>query len=207
MVRKFDEFFTGGKTFGNEGSMELSTQIEEGFSKLTESQTQSFELMGGMFQAMRHMYEIVMDSAEREKRFEAQIKQLISDIATVKDATTDALSLAKDAKLTHYVGKTSEFIESALEKAKDVPYDEVRKAVYRATGNQQDAYNVLYGKLYEQVGISVRDEGKKAVKKTDKLTDSTGVYVKASKTYYNSVFLAGYKAELYLIAQEMIQNK
>lgn len=206
MVRKFDEFFTGGNGFGSEGTTELAVRIEEGFTQLSDSQKQSFELMGGMFQAMRHMYEIVVDSAEREKRFEAQIKQLISDIATVKDSTTDALTLVKDAKQTHYVGKGVEVLEQAMVAAKDATYDEVRELVNTATKRQPEGYREFYGKIRELTDFAVWRHDKTSIKKADGLVDANGKYARGAASWINTLFLNGHKDVMYVVAKEMINR-
>lgn len=206
MVRKFDEFFTGGKVFKEESTTELAVKIEEGFAQLTDSHSQTFELVGGMFQAMRHMYELAVESTEREKRFEAQIKQMISDIATVKDATTDALAIVKDAKQTHYVGKGVEVLEQALIVAKESTFDEVRDLVNTATKRQPEGYREFYGKVRELTDFAVWRHDKKSIKKSDGLVDANGKYSRGAASWINTLFLNGYKDVMYVVAKEMINR-
>lgn len=202
MARKFDEFFTGGKRFGNEGTSELTAKIEEGFAQLSDSQTQTFELVGGLFQAMRHMYEIVTESTEREKRFEAQIKQLISDIATVKDTTTDALSLVKDAKQTHYVGKGVELLDKAVETVQSETNEEIRRMIVRSARRYPKGagFNILYAKLKDV------SNGEKDVFAIGETNISDGQLEKygtkgRGKSFLNTVFANGWQYELAVIAK------
>lgn len=206
MVRKFDEFFVGNANGFGAGNADLTTKVEEGFAQVAVAQQQTYEVMGGMFSAMRQMYDYVVESAEREKRFEAQIKQLISDIATVKDATTDALALAEDAKQTHYVGKGVEVLEHAMSAAKDSTYDEVRELINTATRRQPEGYREFYGKVRELTDFPVWRHDKVSIKKSDGLVDANGKYSRGAVSWINTLFLNGHKDVMYVVAKEMINR-
>jgi len=207
MVRKFEDFFVGNAIgLGAGGNDDLAIKLDEGFAQVTAAQQQTYEIVGGMFSAMRQMYDYVLESAEREKRFEAQIKQLISDIATVKDATNDALTLVKDAKQTHYVGKGVEVLEQAMDAAKDATFEEVRELVNTATKRQPEGYREFFGKIRELTGFAVWRHEKCSVKKKDGLVDANGKYSRGAVSWINTLFLNGYKDVMYVVAKEMINR-
>lgn len=201
MVRKFEEFF-GAK----QQDAEVLSVINERFDLSDRTQYMMMQIMEGLYDALKEAYAYVAESNEYIKRVEAQLVEVQSVVETVSEQTQDILAMTQEEREKHFVGKESEFLDAALELAKEVTYDEVRKLVYRATGNQQDGYNTLYGKLFAQTGYDVYADGKKRVKKSDNLVDANGQYVSISKTRYNAVFLARYKAELYLLAKEMLKG-
>lgn len=193
MVRQFDEFF---KVKHEETG--LMAVMEQRFSENAIVQTQQMQVISGLYEALKEAYSYII-------RVEEQVLTMRSDITSVVEKASDILSLTQESREKHYLGKETEVLESANDKAKSITFKEVRTMVSSATRRQPEGYRELFGKIYAITGYAVWEDEKLSIKKSDGLIDSNGKHANGSATWINTLFLKGYKETMYLVAKEMLQ--
>jgi len=196
MVRKFEEFFNT-KQEGTKGN-ELRLVMEQRFEENAIIQQQMMHVVGGLYEALKEAYSYIV-------RVEEQVLTMRSDITSVVEKTSDILSLTQESREKHYIGKETEVLEMANDKAKSVTFKEVRTMVSSATRRQPEGYRELFGKIYAITGYAVWEDEKLSIKKSDGLIDSNGKHANGSTTWINTLFLKGYKETVYLVAKEMLR--
>lgn len=196
MVRKFEEFFNT-KQEGTKGN-ELRLVMEQRFEENAIIQQQMMHVVGGLYEALKEAYSYIV-------RVEEQVLTMRSDITSVVEKTSDILSLMQESREKHYIGKETEVLEMANDKAKSVTFKEVRTMVSSATRRQPEGYRELFGKIYAITGYAVWEDEKLSIKKSDGLIDSNGKHANGSTTWINTLFLKGYKETVYLVAKEMLR--
>ena len=112
----------------------------------------------------------------------------------------DACKQVTDLKTVKYAGKAVEVLDQAKDVAAKKSYQDVRDLVNLAAQRQPEGYVSIYNKIIARTGFSVYTEGKQSIRKSDGLDG----YSNATKTYVNTLFLNGYKDDLYVIATDMI---
>lgn len=173
----------------------VEERMSQGFELVSEEQRQMSDLILGMKGYLTEVHGYV-------QRLESQVQALQSTVVDIAEQTADTLTLVTENKAKQFIGKETEILDIATEKAKRATFKEVRDLVNMAADRQPDGYNAIYAKVKLMTGYSVYDDGKKRIKKSDKLG-----YTNNSATYVNTLFLSGYKDELHVISTEMIKNK
>lgn len=202
MARKFEEFFNA-KQEGPKGN-ELRLVMEQRFEENAIIQQQMMHVVGGLYEALKEAYAHITESNAYIKRVEGQVLTMRSDITSIVEKASDILSLTQESREKHYIGKETEVLEMANDKAKSVTFKEVRTMVSSATRRQPEGYRELFGKIYAITGYAVWEDEKLSIKKSDGLIDSNGKHANGSTTWINTLFLKGYKETVYLVAKEML---
>jgi len=200
MVRKFEEFFNA-----KQEDTGVIAVINERFDVSDQTQAMMMQVMNGLYEALKEAYTYVSESNEYIKRVEGQLTSMRSEVNTIASQTQGILALTQENREKHFVGKESELLESAVERAKELTFEEVRTMVTTATKRQPEGYHELYGKIYAATGYAVWKDERMTIKKSDGLVDSQGRYANGSSTWINTLFLKGYKDVLYVMAREMLQ--
>lgn len=160
--------------------------------------THNTDVKEAIREVLRDELPVVLEMAFSSLKSELEsIREESRAIALVVD---DVRSQVGELRTVNFAGKTVEVLEEAKERANAVSFKDVRDLINMAARRQPEGYVSIYNKVKARTGFSVYDAGKRAINKADGLDG----YTNHNKTYVNTLFLNGYKDDLYVIATDMI---
>lgn len=138
------------------------------------------------------------------------IKDEIGVLSRKLDAIQDEVTINKktteEIKTTKFYGQAVKLLPQAIERAKKMSGDEVRRLIHSAAkahpSGRRKGYTHIYEKLFEVTGFDVYKVGKISLGKKDNVDGWS-----KDPTYINAIFKQGLYTEVAVICMQIIADK
>lgn len=136
------------------------------------------------------------------KRYESLMREMLSEVETVKNTVKDISAEVLEMKGVNHIGKKPVLLAEVTAEVGKMTVKEIRSTIHGAARKQPTGYNAIYLKVRELTGVDIFAVGKIRVTPTDGLG-----FVDNNETYINALFKKGVQKQAAAIALDTIRNK